>query len=39
LMKLYTDCQSFAEGEVKSLLERFEHMSDPGPSAHNPEPR
>jgi hypothetical protein len=27
LVKLYTECQSFAETEIKSLLERFEQMS------------
>jgi len=27
LAKLYSDCQSFAESEIKSLLDRFEHMS------------
>ncbi len=27
LTKLYSDCQAFAEGEIKSLLERFEQMS------------
>lgn len=27
LTKLYSDCQSFAETEIKSLLERFEHAS------------
>jgi len=28
LTKLYTDCQAFAETEIKSLLERFEQISD-----------
>jgi hypothetical protein len=28
LTKLYTDCQTFAETEIKSLLERFERSSD-----------
>jgi hypothetical protein len=28
LTKLYTDCQTFAETEIKSLLERFEQISD-----------
>jgi len=28
LTKLYSDCQIFAEAEIKSLLERFEHISD-----------
>lgn len=28
LMKLYSDCQSFAETEIKSLLERFEQISN-----------
>ena len=28
LTKLYSDCQSFAETEIKSLLERFEEISD-----------
>src|SRR5580692_4352696 len=27
LTKLYSDCQAFAESEIKSLLERFEQMS------------
>jgi hypothetical protein len=27
LTKLYTDCQSFAETEIKSLVERFEQIS------------
>lgn len=27
LTKLYSDCQSFAETEIKSLLERFEQIS------------
>jgi hypothetical protein len=27
LTKLYSDCQSFAEAEIKSLLEKFEQMS------------
>jgi hypothetical protein len=27
LTKLYSDCQAFAEAEIKSLLERFEQMS------------
>jgi hypothetical protein len=27
LTKLYSDCQSFAEAEIKSLLERFEQIS------------
>jgi hypothetical protein len=30
LTKLYTDCQAFAETEIKSLLERFEQISDTG---------
>lgn len=29
LAKLYTDCQSFAETEIKSLLERFEQAEGP----------
>lgn len=28
LTKLYSDCQTFAEAEIKSLLERFEQTSD-----------
>ena len=28
LTKLYSDCQTFAETEIKSLLERFERISD-----------
>jgi hypothetical protein len=28
LTKLYSDCQTFAEVEIKSLLERFEQISD-----------
>jgi hypothetical protein len=28
LTKLYSDCQSFAEAEIKSLLERFEQISN-----------
>ncbi len=28
LMKVYSDCQIFAEKEIKSLLERFEQASD-----------
>lgn len=28
LTKLYSDCQTFAEMEIKSLLERFEQISD-----------
>ena len=28
LTKLYSDCQTFAETEIKSLLERFEQTSD-----------
>jgi|SRR5580658_253580 hypothetical protein len=28
LTKLYTDCQSFAETEIKTLLERFDPSSD-----------
>jgi hypothetical protein len=28
LTKLYSDCQAFAEAEIKSLLERFEHISN-----------
>jgi hypothetical protein len=31
LTKLYSDCQSFAEAEIKSLLERFEQISRTGP--------
>lgn len=27
LAKLYSDCQAFAESEIKSLLDSFEHMS------------
>lgn len=27
LTKLYSDCQTFAEGEIKSLLERFKEIS------------
>jgi hypothetical protein len=30
LTKLYSDCQSFAETEIKSLLERFEQTGEPG---------
>lgn len=28
LTKLYSDCQAFAETEMRSLVERFEHMSN-----------
>jgi hypothetical protein len=28
LTKLYSDCQAFAETEIKSLLDRFENISD-----------
>ena len=28
LTKLYSDCQTFAEAEIKSLLERFEQLPD-----------
>ena len=28
LTKLYSDCQTFAEAEIKSLLEKFERISD-----------
>jgi hypothetical protein len=28
LTKLYFDCQTFAETEIKSLLKRFERISD-----------
>jgi hypothetical protein len=28
LTKLYTDCQAFAETEIKSLLEEFDPNSD-----------
>jgi hypothetical protein len=28
LMKVYSDCQMFAEKEIRSLLERFEQASD-----------
>ena len=28
LTKLYSDCQTFAEAEILSLLERFEHISE-----------
>jgi hypothetical protein len=31
LTKLYADCQTFAETEIKALLERFEHISDRRP--------
>jgi len=31
LTKLYSDCQSFAETEIKSLLERFDLISSPQP--------
>jgi len=27
LTKLYADCQIFAEAEIKSLLEKFDHIS------------
>ena len=30
LTKVYSDCQTFAENEIKSLLERFEQSSQPG---------
>jgi hypothetical protein len=30
LTKLYSDCQSFAEAEIKSLLEKFEQISPSG---------
>jgi hypothetical protein len=29
LAKLYSDCQTFAETEIKSLLERFEQTAAP----------
>jgi hypothetical protein len=38
LIKLYSDCQNFAETEIKSLLERFQQMSDPASRSDNPEP-
>jgi hypothetical protein len=28
LSKLYSDCQLFAETEIKSLLENFKHVSN-----------
>jgi hypothetical protein len=28
LTKLYSDCQSFAESEISSLLEKFEEVTD-----------
>jgi len=31
MTKLYSDCQTFAEGEIKSLLARFEEISKTGP--------
>ena len=30
LTRVYSDCQTFAENEIKSLLERFEQSSQPG---------
>lgn len=36
LTKLYSDCQTFAETEIKSLLERFEQI--PGAQIHGREP-
>ena len=36
LTKLYSDCQVFAEAEIKSLLERFEQISDAGITSKNP---
>lgn len=27
LTKLYTDCQTFAEAEIKSLMQKFEQVS------------
>jgi hypothetical protein len=31
LTKLYSDCQTFAEAEIKSLLERIDHSPRAGP--------
>jgi hypothetical protein len=36
---LYSNCQKFAETEIKSLLEGFQEISDPGSSSDHPEPR
>jgi hypothetical protein len=38
LIKLYSDCQHFAETEIKSLLEKFQQMSDLASRSHNPKP-
>jgi hypothetical protein len=36
LTKLYSDCQSFAETEIKSLLEKYEQSSDYGLTTESP---
>jgi len=38
LIKLYSDCQNFAETEIKSLLERFQPVSDTASRSDHPEP-
>ena len=30
LTKLYSDCQTFAEKEIKTLLESVDHIPNPG---------
>jgi hypothetical protein len=37
LTKLYSDCQSFAETEIRSLLEKYEQSSDAGITPESPE--
>jgi hypothetical protein len=37
LMKLYSDCQNFAETEIKFLLEKFQQMPEPRSKSDNPE--
>lgn len=39
LTKLYADCQTFAETEIKALLERFEQVSTPGLQKSSQGPR
>lgn len=37
LIKLYADCQKFAETEIKTLLEKFQQMSDPASRNNSPD--
>jgi hypothetical protein len=37
LIRLYSECQNFAENEIKSLLEKFQQMPDPASSSDHPE--